>query len=78
MSISIPKNGGMIPSRRSVPSKNNARQFVNVIVNFHSNKDLLTRIKKNCFNSVKKYNWEKVSFEYVRLYKKIIKETFFK
>jgi glycosyltransferase involved in cell wall biosynthesis len=49
-----------------------------VIVNFDSNKDLLTRIKKNCLNSVKKYNWEKVSVEYVRLYKKIIKETFFK
>ena len=29
-----------------VVSKNNARQFVNVIVNFHNNKDLLNRIKK--------------------------------
>ena len=57
-----------------VVSKNNARQFVNVIVNFDSNKDLLTRIKKNCLNSVKKYNWEKVSVEYIDLYKKIIKK----
>ena len=59
-----------------VVSKNNARQFVNVIVNFYNNKDLLSRIKKNCFSSVKKYDWEKVSVEYISIYNKIIKETF--
>ena len=59
-----------------VVSKNNARQFVNVIVNFYNNKDLLSRIKKNCFSSVKKYDWEKVSVEYINIYNKIIKETF--
>ena len=45
------------------------------IVNFYNNQDLLNRIKKNCFNSVKKYDWEKVSVEYISLYKKIIERN---
>ncbi len=58
-----------------IVSKNNAEQFVDIILKLHNNKDLLRRIKKNCLNSVKYYDWEKVSQKYIDLYKKIINKT---
>ena len=56
-------------------SKNNAQEFVKAIMNLHDNKKLHKRIKKNCLNSVKYYDWQRVSDKYIDLYKKIIKET---
>ena len=58
-----------------IVSKNNAEQFVDIILKLHNSKDLLRRIKKNCLNSVKYYDWEKVSQKYIDLYKKIINKT---
>ena len=52
------------------------KKFKKQIVDKKRIKQILSRIKKNCFSSVKKYDWEKVSVEYISIYNKIIKETF--
>ncbi len=62
------KNGFVVP-------KNNAQEFVNAIVNLHDDKKLLKKIKNNCLNTARYYDWQKVSEKYIDLYKRIIKET---
>ncbi len=73
----VPGSKDLVKNNKNgfVVSKNNAQEFVNVIKNLHDDKKLLKRIKKNCLNTVKYYDWPKVSDKYIDLYKKIIKET---
>ena len=57
----VPGSKDLVQNNKNgfIVSKNNAQQFVDVIINFYNNKILLNRIKKNCVNSVKYYDWEK-------------------
>ena len=73
----VPGSKDLVKNNKNgfVVSKNNAQQFVNIIMKLYNDKILLNRIKKNCISSVKKYDWEKVSVRYIDLYKEIIKET---
>ncbi len=62
------KNGFLI-------SKSNVQEFVKTIVKLYNNKKLFNTMKNNCSKSVRKFDWGKVSDNYITLYKKIIKET---
>ena len=57
----VPGSKDLVQNNKNgfIVSKNNAQQFVDVIINFYNNKNLLNRIKKNCVNSVKYYDWGK-------------------
>ena len=55
--------------------KNNVQEFVKRIVSLYNNKKLFKRLKKNSFASAQKFDWEKISNNYIKLYEKIIKET---
>ena len=55
--------------------KNNVQEFVKRIVSLYNNKKLFKRLKKNSFDSAQKFDWEKISNNYIKLYEKIIKET---
>ena len=73
----VPGSKDLVKNNKNgfVVAKNDAQQFVDIIMKLYNNKNLLNRIKKNCISSVKKYDWEKVSVRYIDLYKEIIKET---
>ena len=55
--------------------KNNVLEFVKTIVNIYNNRSLLNRIKKNSLETVRKFDWDRVSNNYINLYTKIIRET---
>ena len=77
MVSNVPGSKDLVKNNKNgfVVYKNNSQEFVDVIKNLHDDKKLLKRIKKNCLNTVKYYDWPKVSDKYIDLYKKIIKET---
>ena len=73
----VPGSKDLVKNNKNgfIVAKNSAQPFVDIITNLYKNKKLLMRIKKNCLNSVKSYDWEKVSVKYIDFYKKIIEET---